>query len=500
MKKCIFYLMAAATSLCVAACSNNDEIPESSQEQTTIHDSIIASIDNFASTRVAVDGLTLRWQSGDAIGVVYQTSDGEYQLVRYTYQGTSEEGAVFDSAPKNDTESTTLASSDVSKTSYALYPYPETSSWNSLLGFLTTSINRTEGHSTDEVNVAMTGVLTDGVYQFTPIGALLAITLKDHSGKVTKATLSTSQYSLSNFKYSIKSTELTCNSRSLASTESYTLNFEAADEHTLYFPLPASVTFTDLVLSLGGEDVTATYKFNSFTPQANVKYSKVAVVSTDGKAEEVDAVSQANNDLTVSDKVSVDFSGYTAEATPTLTIPLNKESGNEATTTLTLSGYESLSGVNIQTDDSENELTSAQNFNVVLKPTSDSNAVLTVNVPDSDVTVDCDDEEGYSLAKLVVNGAKTVTVNNKVTTMEVNSPIDKLTIDGAGQTMTLTYQGESGGGVLYLKGTMKLTLYNHGKSGIELQMDSFASGTLIISPAERDGDCTTINVVNGAIG
>jgi hypothetical protein len=47
---------------------------------------------------------------------------------------------------------------------------------------------------------------------------------------------------------------------------------------------------------------------------------------------------------------------------------------------------------------------------------------------------------------------------------------------------------------------MKLTLYNHGKSGIELQMDSFASGTLIISPAERDGDCTTINVVNGAIG
>jgi hypothetical protein len=445
MKKYIFY-WAAALTFGLTACSDRDAEPEITVEQTSsFHDTIIAQFDRSDYTRVSVDGLLLKWSVGDCIGVVYERGN-DFSVMKYTCTSVSDGKAVFSSTPTDaQLEWLNADGDEPSKTAHAFYPYSDASTCNASQETFE-NIQLTADKDVAKACVPMTGRVTTTAnsYTFQSVGALFALTVYGLTDDY--ASISMTHPNLDVTSGTIKYLEKTFYNASSSAGTSYTIDLtELADldgsmVHTFYFPLPFQSdgsAISGLKFSIspksGSNASGVSFTLKDFTPKANAKYTKEI------KLNAVDEVNQKM--LQGDDNVSVDLS--TVSSTPVIKIPCNQDADNDQTVTIALNGCNDNSNI-VYTDvkeDTSGNGAAIGNVNLVVgADANDKN--LFVDLPNSNVTVDGTSGDDYELDLVDVFGAKSLTVNQKINSLEVQD-CQKVTINEDVERLTLMgFQGE----------------------------------------------------------
>lgn len=529
MKKYVFYMMAAAIASGLTACSSNEDLaPESSTEQTTPspYATIRASIgDEDATTRVAMNELSLSWSEGDAIGAVYSDDANNYKIIKYNYKGEGEFTVDEDQTSYLD---------NCTPVGVAFYPYNETVYYTSN-GLMSKVINYYEEDADSNPDKISTPLLsteyneTNNSYSFKMACGVFAVKVKNFKASMgyTKASLCDESASSSKSEHygSWNSNAWTCMD-GLGYT--YSLANIKDGDFTLYFPLIAELYYHGLTFTLSNDDDTQKTGFklkNLLKSVINTRYAKVIELNDDGTRKS-DIVTLVNCELEVSDDVSADFSSMAESTTAKLVIPASTKYSPSVKFTFTgapeIPVYRTVSFVQ------DESVETAKDLNLYFASSvSEFGPVLTINLPNSNVTIGgesktevtggitidaaktltVDKECTYSFCTLKVSHVEKVSLNNSFDRIEINEDVEEVTInqtiygslivsgsDDTSNPRSLKLIINSGGSIknlLYLKNNVSLTVENNtgGDITIPIQKDgsnssismSFAEGTTVLT-------------------
>jgi hypothetical protein len=497
MKKYLFYIMAAVIASGLTACSSNDDLDlESSAEQTftSPYATIRASFgEEDATTRVAMDGLSLSWSEGDAIGVVYTNdANSEYKIIKYNYSSGGE--FVVDDSQASDLETYSTP------VELAFYPYSSRAWYQSGYGISAGTISYYDGDADanlDKIKIPLisNGAYDDGVYTFTSACGIFAVKVKNF-----KADMGYTKASLYNNTSGDHSGTWSSNEW-FGSTGYYRYDFDLTKledgNPTFYFPVIAGKYYYDLTFALSDADGTKKTGFKLskvLVPTANVKYAKVIELNDDGTRKD-DAITLAKCELEVSNTVSVDLTNAASEET--FYIPESVRGGTSVD--ITMSNVPSNKTIYLKQEDG---VEIAKDVNLYYS--EDFRSYLTVDLPNSNILIDSTDGSLF-LRPFIVERAKTVTLGGNqyfvqdrgayfkdVSEVTVNSFLsDECTIEGSvtgdvTRTMKLTINNTTEG--FNITGNITLTVVNNTSSAV-----TFNSGD-ITAPANAT---TVLHIVDG---
>jgi hypothetical protein len=291
---------------------------------------------------MSADGLSLKWNEGDKIGVVYSfvnTGETTYKVVPFEYVGGSEEATKFQASANDIPDGYTQGN-------YAIYPYHESGFSYDVSDSDGTSITCNFACETDyqKVSLPLLGAKEDNqenVFTFKATGSLLAVKVKNLPAKYTTATLTTREYGTPLQGTMTINTNTGLYSFSKSDDANYSISYtiasdEAADR-TFYFPLPAYdvYSYDDTTFTLSGDDVTSTgFSIDYLEVTANQMYTKEITFDENGKRV-LDPITQATVDLKTNDEVEADLSTVT-KSSGTIYLPKNKSANNDETVKISL--------------------------------------------------------------------------------------------------------------------------------------------------------------------
>jgi hypothetical protein len=412
--------MTVAAVLALGGCASNDEaIAETEDVQPAVTHTILARIDNSGNTRVAINGLKLRWEEGDEIGVVYSYGSGPFEIRKYTFAGLTEDGSAA-----KFTTTDTPTSSDIY--SYAYYPYSLGDKVEDVYKGVV-SVDYFQKLGPDKVVVPMLSESTNfnmpDELTFKAVGSLLAVKVKDlPADKFSKAFLCTRDIYLGGGTFS--STGYT------AKLDALDLDYDISGlsgSQTFYVPLPAG-DIEGLQLMLQGTSAETVYvNFQKFTSTANTKYVKAIQMKEDGTRDK-SALALANCKLEATNTVVADFGEETSTSSASFKIPQNQEVGNEETVKLTVSNCRYEGAKIVEGDQDFSGAVTAENVEVI---DGGGNSIgYEFSLPNSNVILNATEN---TTANLTVSNAKSFTIGEKITTYnaKVNCALEELNINGS---------------------------------------------------------------------
>jgi hypothetical protein len=459
MKKYLFYMMAAVIASGLTACSSNDDLDlESSAEQTftSPYATIRASFgEEDATTRVAMDGLSLSWSEGDAIGVVYSDDANNYKIIKYNYNGDGE--FVVD----EDAE----LEKDLTPVGCAFYPYSEYTTFSADNGLATTSgLSFYQASRDGEIEKIRLPLIssnydeTNGLYTFRAACSIFAVKVKNLAKDMGYETASLYDnkgfYVGCSYGYwtDRKWVDWQRGYKYIFDLTDITYDEDGTVDQTFYFPLPTG-TYSGLTFKMtaGQKQVGFTLNGDLQVETANVKYAKVIELNDDGTRKD-DAITLAKCELEVSNTVSVDFTNAASEET--FYIPESVKGGTSVD--ITMSNVQWGNAVYLK---QEENVETAKDVN--LYHIDSFNSSLTINLPNSNIYIDSDESNTYKAfyGALVVEKAKSFTWGkNDIVFMCGSScfkEVSEVTVDC--ETYATTVEGSAAGEE---PRTMTLTINN----------------------------------------
>jgi hypothetical protein len=486
MKKTLFYMMAAAIASGMTACSSQEDgLTESSAEQTftSPYATIRASFgEENATTRVAMNGLSLSWSEGDAIGVVYTNNNRSgYEIFKYNYRGGGE--FVVDESQESDLETYSTPMK------LAFYPYSSEVGYQPKYGLNSFDIGYYDTDADTDLNQIKVPLISkddfeDGVYTFTAACGIFAVKVRNFKAGMgyTKASLynSTSGEHSGGWFYDEWS--------GLSDGYKYDFDLTKVEDGnpTFYFPLATDIYYDDLTFALSNDDGTQRTGFklsDRFEPDVNVKYAKVIELESDATSENYgrrkdDAITLAKCELEVSNTVEVDLTDAASEET--FYIPESVKGGTSVD--ITASNAQENRTVYLKQEEGVNI---AKDVNLYYNEHPFYSS-FTINLPKSNVYVDSDTPYTEFYGALIVERAKSFTWGeNMIASMSGTlcfKEVSEVTVDGFsfnGNTIEGSATGEE-------SRTMTLTI-NHEFA------DCTITGNIILTVVNNNYQAATFN-------
>lgn len=449
--KNILYLSLAAVTLALGSCSNEDDF---GGQRAVQGNDVISAVTPSKDTRTSMNGNSVLWEKGDAIGVI-STKIGEGNVNK---EYTLLEGAGYGSG-----DFMGMSAGEGYTKAVAYYPYNGSVTYSaSNNGELFLTLPETYEYNAESPNcnnkAPMAGLIAENAQDaiaFKNAGALLYIDLKNIPQKCTTIKL-TSGSDDPKLAGAAKITFASDGTPTLAmvdaaaqvaevanesaTTEGHTItitfkNEEAGTNKSFYFPLPVA-KYKSLAVSVEGNDgFKQTLKENELTAERGVRHT--TTLTFDGMTgtipTEVETVEDIAKTLEETNAVVVaDVANASGSGTPEIALP-KVESSAPAAKSVSIA-FDKISTeqlITIKEDENQSSTTGtvvAKEVNIAVPPTVESGTEISkapkvaVELPNSTVTLSANGKTATFAEVTASTAENTLVVNNGVT-------ITKLTVN-----------------------------------------------------------------------